>query len=155
MAEAVALIRATDHLLENEEFHLKKINLWSDSQSVIHSLASVVCTNPLIAELMDNIIQLNEKAEISINWIKAHAGHMGNEMADMLAKKGADAPPITPSPAVWNPMSTLKKMSTKYIEDKWNKRWPTWKDGRHSKEMLPKLEITLLPQTRKPLVRAM
>lgn len=39
-------------------------------------------TYKLKAELMD-------KTKLSINWIKGHAGHYGNEQADGLAKKGS------------------------------------------------------------------
>ena len=72
MAEVVALISATNQLLE-PEFYNKRINIWSDSLSIINALSGAIATNPLIIELMDNLVLLENNTQITLNWIRGHS----------------------------------------------------------------------------------
>ena len=77
MAEVVALISATNQLLE-PEFYNKRINIWSDSLSIINALSGAIATNPLIIELMDNLVLLENNTQITLNWIRGHSEKTGN-----------------------------------------------------------------------------
>ena len=150
MAEVVALISATNQLLE-PEFYNKRINIWSDSLSTINALSGAIATNPLIIELMDNLVLLENNTQITLNWIRGHSEQTGNEMADMLAKKGAESTPTPPPYAEFNPTSLLKHSTRLHIEDKWNKRWNSINTCEHSKSMLSTVKIrNTLPAPTKP-----
>jgi ribonuclease HI len=41
-------------------------------------------------DLWVRLDELNEKHKVSWHWVKAHAGHRENEIADMLANRGID-----------------------------------------------------------------
>ena len=68
---------------------------------------------------------------ITLNWIKAHNNHPGNELADLLAKKGTI---ITPPPGfppnnhpnnIYTPYpkSYIKNIINQAINKKWNRKW--------------------------------
>ena len=140
MAEVMALISVTDHLLE-PEYYNKKINIWSDSLSTINALAGAISTNPLLIELMDNLVLLDQRSQLTLNWVRGHSGQTGNEMADVLAKLGAGSVPLGPLPRVYNPMSYLKRLTNEYVVKKWNSIWESHEDYVHSREMLTTVKI--------------
>ena len=66
MAEVMALISVTNHLLE-PEYYNKKINIWSDSLSTINALAGAISTNPLLLDLMENLVLLERRTRLTLN----------------------------------------------------------------------------------------
>lgn len=72
----------------------------------------------------------SERHTITVNWIKAHNDYEGNELADMLAKDGAQG--------LGNGVVITTKVATKVIKTNitrhttkiWNKRWEEGKDAR-------------------------
>jgi ribonuclease HI len=43
---------------------------------------------------------MGRRLEISLYWVKAHAGNIGNERADALAKQGAATSIVGPAPFI-------------------------------------------------------
>ncbi len=74
-----------------------KLIIWTDSNYVKRGITEWIegwkkknwkdVKNPDLWKKLDSICQ---GREIEWNWIKGHAGHAGNEMADQLANQGAD-----------------------------------------------------------------
>ncbi|WP_180074760.1 DNA polymerase III subunit epsilon [Acinetobacter sp. YH12116] len=74
-----------------------KLILWTDSNYVKRGITEWIAgwkkknwkdvKNPDLWQKLDAICQ---GRELEWHWIKGHAGHAGNEMADQLANKGAD-----------------------------------------------------------------
>ncbi|MFH7767424.1 DNA polymerase III subunit epsilon [Acinetobacter sp. BSP-28] len=74
-----------------------KLIIWTDSKYVKQGITEWIhgwkkknwkdVKNPDLWKLLDATCQ---GREIEWNWIKGHAGHPGNEMADQLANRGAD-----------------------------------------------------------------
>ncbi|MDN5512562.1 DNA polymerase III subunit epsilon [Acinetobacter sp.] len=74
-----------------------KLIIWTDSKYVKQGITEWIHSwkkknwkdvkNPDLWKLLDATCQ---SREIEWNWIKGHAGHPGNEMADQLANQGAD-----------------------------------------------------------------
>ena len=74
-----------------------KLIIWTDSKYVKQGITEWIhgwkkknwkdVKNPDLWKLLDATCQ---GREIEWNWIKGHAGHPGNEMADQLANLGAD-----------------------------------------------------------------
>jgi hypothetical protein len=70
---------------------------------------------------------------VTINWIKAHVGHEGNERADALAKEGTtkmnyNAEPIIPVPRSW-----IKGKIHAYLTKEWTSRWQGTSEARQTK----------------------
>ena len=149
----MALISVTNHLLE-PEYYNKRINIWSDSLSTINALAGAISTNPLIIELMENLVLLDQRTQLTLNWVRGHSDQTGNEMADVLAKLGAGSTPRGPFPAVYNPMSFLKHLTNEYMVKKWNSIWRSHEDYVHSREMLTTVKnLSVLPYSGKKCLK--
>jgi len=79
-----------------------KVNLTTDSKYVMHGITSWIegwknnnwknaAKKPVKnKDLWVELDMLANKHFISWNWVKGHAGHPGNEIADELANKGID-----------------------------------------------------------------
>ncbi|XP_015794765.1 uncharacterized protein LOC107371247 [Tetranychus urticae] len=84
---------AVKDALSNLEKYIKEIqtvNIFTDSRSIITALQNTKTDNEIICDIKILIKYLNGKGwKIIFNWIKGHANHTGNELADMLAKKAA------------------------------------------------------------------
>ena len=88
-AELLAIIDVLEFIGTNELFIADKIDVFSDSQ------LCVKCTTgewkpkknfDLFAKFFKaKKVLTDNRMEVNINWIKGHAGHMYNEMADQLA----------------------------------------------------------------------
>ncbi|GBL81900.1 hypothetical protein AVEN_50497-1 [Araneus ventricosus] len=59
-------------------------NIWRDSMSNLLAMNSIK-TNNKTAKGVQTL--LSQHPNITINWIKAHNGHLGNEYSDQLAKR--------------------------------------------------------------------
>ncbi|XP_035212691.1 ribonuclease H-like [Stegodyphus dumicola] len=66
---------------------IRRAVVLSDSTSVIQAISSYQeCKNTCVQQCQEVIKELSHK--ISFQWVPSHCGIYGNEMADMLAKKG-------------------------------------------------------------------
>ena len=87
-----------------------------DSQAAIKALGSRETNSSITHDAFRMLQTLAKDNQVKIQWIKAHVGHEGNELADDAAKKAADLPPDAgskpPRKELWNA-----------IEDKMRKRW--------------------------------
>ena len=74
----------------------QKITIYTYSKITIDKLWNVKIHTYLIEESRRKIIEMNTANwEVKLCWVKAHAGIMGNELADTLAKKAAKNEPLT------------------------------------------------------------
>ncbi|GBM77919.1 hypothetical protein AVEN_89583-1 [Araneus ventricosus] len=62
----------------------QQIKVWSDSESSLHSIASIDTKSPIAQQTQEILLK---STNIKLGWIKAHVGYSGNEAADVLAKK--------------------------------------------------------------------
>ena len=85
-AELLALYNATEALKLWERKPRKAVFL-SDSLSALQSLTSETPDDSQ-KRLMDNINELAQSTKVVLQWIPAHTGIAGNEIADQLAKEG-------------------------------------------------------------------
>jgi len=79
--------------------------------------------------------------EISLCWIKAHSGILGNELADTLAKKAMLNESLTED---YNRIP--KRALTREIEEsvkKWQRNWTQTTEGSITKEYFPNVEERL------------
>jgi len=68
----------------------RTVQISTDSRIALESLKNPKNHTHLIEQIRKKVIELeNQNWTIEFNWIKAHAGHQGNELADQLAKEAA------------------------------------------------------------------
>ena len=81
-----------------------------------------------------------EKGKIEFQWVKAHAGIYGNEIADRLAKDATQNYYVTYSRI---PKSAIKKDTRKESIRKWQSQWEETVNGAITKEFFPSVERRL------------
>ncbi|GIY74159.1 uncharacterized protein CDAR_166411 [Caerostris darwini] len=134
MAELVAIDKALDFAIAQS---FSPANIISDSRSVLLALENLNNLDPSILNIKNKI--LNFTGIVRLFWIKAHAGHMGNERADVLAKEATTNPDIQ-LPVVAN-LQFIKQLLKKEILAEWQDRWSTSSKGREVFLLLPKVNI--------------
>ena len=68
----------------------KTIIINCDSQAAIKAVDSTVIKSKTTQKARNELHRLGTDNKVLLRWIPAHKGHMGNEKADELAKKGSD-----------------------------------------------------------------
>ncbi|GIY54769.1 uncharacterized protein CDAR_391051 [Caerostris darwini] len=89
MAELVAIVKAIDFVILHA---ISPANIISDSRSVLLALANPNNLDPSNIRIKNKVKNYN--GQVRLFRIKAHAGHMGNERADELAKEATNSPTI-------------------------------------------------------------
>jgi ribonuclease HI len=87
MAEIRAITTVAHTLMHRKN---QKIIIRCDSQAAIQAIKNINISSKTVLECRKLLNQLGARNSLKICWIKAHAAHPGNEMADRLAKMGAN-----------------------------------------------------------------
>ena len=88
-AEELAILKTLENMqyLDTDE---RTVQIITDSRIALESLKNRKNHTHLIGQIRKKITELeNYKWTIEFNWIKAHAGQQGNELADQMAKEAA------------------------------------------------------------------
>ena len=80
----------------------------------------------------------NRNWQIEFNWIKAHAGHHGNELADQTAEEAAINSDINKC-YTRIPKSTVRRELRDYSATKWQSEWDITTKGAITKDFSPKI----------------
>ena len=111
--------------------------IFTDSRISIDSIRNTRNHSHLIEEIRKKMNSL-ERANwnIELSWVKAHAGIVGNELADHLAKAAASD---SDAKIVFDtlPMSTLIRTIEEETKQKWQKEWERCTKARITKEFFP------------------
>ena len=135
-AEISAIIEASEKLIE--EIRNQIIKIMIDSQSAIKALKNFTTTDSLVLQCKTSLNKLGETNTVTLYWIPGHKGHMGNEVADRLAKRGADSSDTPgPFPLIPVPKSHPKQLIREWGHYKHNIEWLNRKDCRQTKMMIP------------------
>ncbi|XP_035214013.1 uncharacterized protein LOC118187844 [Stegodyphus dumicola] len=124
-SEVLAIDRALTHIIQEQ--HNGSFIL-TDSLSSLHALLNPVHCSPLIADIQSKLHD-NSHLNVKLQWIKAHAGQTGNELADQLAKEAAQNINAEQIKIPW-PISWLKKNLTQKIKSLWQEEWNSDDTGR-------------------------
>jgi len=80
----------------------------------------------------------NHKWAVEFNWIKARAGHQGNELADRLAKEAATSSELNVTYSRI-PKSAVKSALSESSVQKWQTEWDSTTKGANTKLYFPKI----------------
>lgn len=127
-AEALAIYEALYWLFNN---NFNSAILFTDSKSVTEALKNITPKSKIISNIQ-NLIASNSNATICINWIRAHVGTPGNEIADTLAKYSINNGKLS---IIYYPFSLLKQFYKNKLLENWQLNWDTTLKGRYTYEI--------------------
>lgn len=87
-AEILAIKKAIEHLLSIGQAK-GSIVVFTDSLSALQALDN---NSQDVLELMATLNKITQCDQVALQWVPAHIGLLGNEMADKLAKAGSNLP---------------------------------------------------------------
>jgi ribonuclease HI len=137
--EILAIKTCTEHLLEKSD-HGKSLTIYSDSQAALKALNNFSTRSKLVHETKDKLNALGAQNNLSLSWVPAHCGIEGNEVADKLAKEGANRDFIGPEPYVGVSRSEIKTKMKRRLITTWNQFWSRIEGLRHSKNFIRGLD---------------
>lgn len=87
-AEVTAINKVADAMRSLNDGTMKYIKIFIDSQAAISAVGNPRVNSHAVASAVDSLNQLvSEVLSVTLVWIPAHKGHVGNERADVQAKK--------------------------------------------------------------------
>lgn len=110
-AELAAINLATRWFI-NSELHVA--TNYTDSHSSVQALQNFLPGNSIIEDIYNGLINNSDKI-LSIGWIKAHVGLLGNERADELAKGALSSVEVDTLNNIGFSRSLVKKHYRKYL----------------------------------------
>jgi hypothetical protein len=111
----------------------------TDSRVTLESLKNRKTHIYLIEKIRKKVTEIEKQNwKIEFNWIKAHAGHHGNELADQPVKEAATDSDINEC-YKRIPKSTVKRELSDYSVTKWQSEWNYSTKGAITKTFFPKI----------------
>jgi ribonuclease HI len=138
-AEITAIHNAITTLLQRktENFH---ININVDSQAALKALNRYETKQVCVTECKQAINKLvSNNNKVVLKWIPGHEGHMGNEVADRLAKRGSELAVQGPTPFLPLGNTVIRTKIKSWEKKQHSERWSSRKDCRQTKMFLPEL----------------
>ena len=139
-AEVQALFTATNHLIEQGE-RQRNIVFLTDSMSALQAL-SAGPSDTLTRQLLEHTDRLSEHNNVLLQWIPAHVGIAGNEVADKLAKEGSKKDQPQP-PISYREVKTLLKTNFRLDWKNTNGGYQPNKDSLHELDRLGQTTISV------------
>ena len=158
MAEIAAIrmgAQMVNVLLEHKQ--VKYVKFLVDSRAALQALDNRKIQSLNVLDTANELNALaNKGVTISLVWIKAHASYEGNELADDLAKKGAEGTDSI-NIQMRRPWQDLKQEVRTGCAEQWKKEWDVYPHARQTKQFFPapdsKKACELLGLDRRDLTR--
>ncbi|WP_131058318.1 ribonuclease H family protein, partial [Clostridioides difficile] len=133
-AELLALDKCLEFVATNQ--HIGRVHVFSDSLSSLMALQDERNGTPLVTNIQQRLLHLcSAGTSVSISWVKAHVGVLGNERADELAKscaqEGASIVRLD------GPLSFVKLYMKKKTLAMWDNRWRSTPNGFGTRPFFP------------------
>ena len=140
LAEVMAIKEALSWVKANYTPE-RGVTIWSDSKSAVDTLTGHVAKNYIVLETMTILKEVDKQIPIDIKWIKGHNNNTGNEVADYLARVGAQKAKEIAYAFPYQPITSkeVKKFVHEIIIESWQQRWNNQKTCRISKLFCPKV----------------
>lgn len=150
-AEAIAIDVCARECL-NRHLNGAHIYICSDSQAVLKAVRAYSHGSWTVWECRRSLSQLAKNNSLTLMWVPGHEGIEGNEVADELAKRGANAIPFGPEPFCGLPTAHRREVVQKWEEDKRRTYWNNVPGLRQSKRLIkPDYSRKVLELTRNEL----
>ncbi|GBL75165.1 hypothetical protein AVEN_194414-1 [Araneus ventricosus] len=140
-AEILALLKAVEHAVS---LPTQQLTILVDNQASINSAANPKSHNSIARKIFK---LLHSHPHIRVSWIKAHAGYIGNEEADRLAKEAAETENFPETPLEL-PKSFIKTFLRQKMLATWQMAWDDGDTGRLIHNIIPKVSLDSINWTR-------
>ena len=137
-AELQALTIATQNLLYKAPVN-QNIYFFIDNQAVIQSVGKYEIKSKQILECKKLLNKLAVDNTLTILWIPGHEGHLGNEVADRLAKLGVQRVVNGPEPIIPISEAKIKDDIKTWRTEKHQKYWSDMTKCRQTRMILPEI----------------
>lgn len=138
-AEIQAIQQALNWLKTNNITHAE---LHTDSLASMHALNKTKQKDPHVATTQRILESLSNTTNLTIHWVAAHKGNLGNETADLAAKDAA-AGNGTPTNLLLPP-SYLKRILNNYVNKQWQNFWQHTDKGSETRKYFPQVSTDRL-----------
>jgi hypothetical protein len=120
LAEVRAIATVTQVLMQQKK---QTILIRCDSQAAIQAIQATNIGSKTVAECRELLNKLGSKYNVTLSWIKAHASHAGNELADRLAKAGANQVIGPGRFKYYEAAASLSQNLTTKSNQQWQQKW--------------------------------
>jgi ribonuclease HI len=144
-AEQLAILKAIEEVgtINIPENSPRTLTVLTDSRITIDSLKNLRNHAFLIEEIRKRVKNLQDSSwRIVFKWVKAHAGLIGNEIADKLAKQAAGSRQ-TDTAYSRIPISAIQDELQKIAIQRWQKEWDNSNKAMITKQYFPSVEQRL------------
>ena len=118
----------------------RNVFIYSDSLSAIMALQNPVERSAAVRECKGPLNRLHANNRTVVCWIKGHAEHTGNEMADVLVKAGTTSACYVDLPA---PRKVAKAVINEQIIKWWQWAWDNVEGHRQTKVFIRKVDTAI------------
>ena len=98
--EEICAILACAYEIQSQNRPEKHVSICSDSLAALKALEAVRTTSPLVHQCQKALNDISSRHAVGLFWVPGHAGILGNEIADGLARGGSALRFLGPEPAL-------------------------------------------------------
>ncbi|KAM8702395.1 hypothetical protein ACLKA7_007726 [Drosophila subpalustris] len=138
-AEILAIKEAID-ILKNSNVTSGSINIYSDSQAAIKSIAATTTNSISVSKCRKTLHEMAGHFDICLIWVPGHQDIPGNCIADELARKGTTNFLLPDKEDTSMPLATCKLMLHNQSIHKSTLRWQASLVGRVARQTWPKID---------------
>jgi len=136
-AEARAILEI---LIWFKDTNHREILICSDSLSSVEALRSVYPRSPIILQIHTLCNDMPNR-KIHLSWIKAHVGHLGNEIADTLAGDSVEL--ARDSVTIPYPISIINNYIKNQLINNWQFYWDSSEKGMYTKGIISEVDLNI------------
>ncbi|XP_035217092.1 uncharacterized protein LOC118190484 [Stegodyphus dumicola] len=119
----------------------KQHTIYTDSSKIDEKVGRNPDHPSSIIQGVQEDLRKNSSLRTKLDWIKAHAGYHGNELADHLVKEAATEPTNLQIDIPW-PVSSLKRTLLLKATGLWQKTWDNSETGRRAHYHISNVDTT-------------
>ena len=140
-AEIAAIEEAAIHMQHLVEPGPRFVKMFVDSQAAILAMGNPKITSKAVERAVQALNDLARVTKsVTLVWIPAHKGHIGNERADVLAKEGSRGTPGCTEKHVGVPQAAIKMKVKTWIYGEWSREWQMLGYANHTKSFYSRPE---------------
>jgi ribonuclease HI len=114
-----------------------RVTIFSDSQAAIYAINNSCLRSRTVLNAVKALQALGQRKLVHLQWIKAHNNSVGNDLADTMAKQGANNPTTQPSPILPMALVQVKAVTAEHTVAVWQKQWNLHKHCRQTRLYFP------------------
>ena len=138
-AELTAIKEALKHIRDNA-YRFGECTIVTDSRSALAAMNRLKKPTTLIGEIEELREEVGRSARLRWCWVKAHAGNVGNERADQLAKQAVTDGTEDANKRIVSQSALNKKLRELTIRQ-WQQRWDEATSGKWTRVMYPRVGV--------------